>query len=212
MTRLARTDSRRYTKDALGFYTEPQWCTDAILTLPVFSGVKNVWDPCAGSGNVIRAVVASGREAQASDIARDERPYGADLPPCFQINFFGQSRLPARVDAIVSNPPYGESLEALRFIRHARALKPLVLAAFVDARFLFSGARHAFFNDPHTRPDINVILSDRPSCPPGDALAAGEVSASGGTQNYVWLIWAAFLRFGHTKTIWLRRPKAEEAE
>lgn len=191
----------------LDFYIEPEWCTAALLALPTFSLIDSVYDPCAGSGNVLKAAVALKFNVTGSDAVDRGR-----WPVC-QFQDVGYRRLQQcfgqvgnhRV-AIVSNPPYGGGDTAEEFIRHFVPMRSVeVVAVFVQTRFLHSGKRHALHTRDH-RPSIVAHLSDRPSCPPGDALLAGEVEAKGGTQDYTWLIYDKRGWDTNTRTVWLRRP------
>jgi hypothetical protein len=184
--------------DPLAFFIEPEWATDALLRLPFFSPIKVAWDPCCGSGNIVRAGRRAGLDMIGSDIA--DRGLDGQL----LLDFRKQKRMLGDADAIIFNPPYGSARLAKEFIAHARSLKPKLVAAFVENRFLASAGRYDFFMRDH-RPTCIAFLSDRPSCPPGDAFLAGEIKATGGKQDYCWLIWCDWLAGAPREPVWLRR-------
>lgn len=203
-----RTSS--YGRNALDFYIEPQWCTEALLALPTFSLIDGVIDPCCGSGNVLTAAKLTGRFIGGGDIdatragvlqTDDFRDYvNADL---------ARYRKSFGSIAVVSNPPYGGGDMAEALIRHFVPMRAVeVVAVFVQSRFLHSGKRYKLHAVDH-RPSIVAHLSDRPSCPPGDALLAGEIEAKGGSQDYCWLIYDKRGWDVSTRTVWLRKPAAK---
>ncbi len=189
-----------FPKDPLGFYIEQEWCTDLLLALPYFSLIQRALDPTCGSGNTLRAMRRAGIEAIGTDIA----PRMVDGKRVVQQDFRQLRKLPAGVQAIIFNPPYGSGVQAREFIEHALSLGPILVAALVETRFLSSGGRYTFFRD-HP-PTCIAILSTRPSCPPGEMLLAGEIKAKGGKQDYCWLIYANWVKDGRTDTVWLKRP------
>jgi hypothetical protein len=193
----------------LDFYIEPKWVTDVLLTLPCFSGVYAVYDPCAGSGNVLAAAADAGYSAFGSDLHADR---GGD--ELVDFNSVTDEALAAYAPfgslAVVSNPPYGRGDVAQQFVTHFLGLnRASLVAAFVQSRFLHSGGRHAFFT-AHP-PTCLAVLADRPSCPPGDAYLAGEIEAKGGSQDYCWLIYDKRGLDVSTRTVWLRRPTKARA-
>ena len=42
-----------WAKDKLGFYIEPQWCSERLFAVEKFAG--NIWDPACGLGRIIEA-------------------------------------------------------------------------------------------------------------------------------------------------------------
>jgi hypothetical protein len=205
-----------YDRDPLDFYIEPEWCTEALLALPTFSLIYGVLDPCCGSGNVVRAAWSSMRDACGTDIVdRGQLAKVALLEFGKQTNAsIRESFVPQIMHniAVVSNPPYGGGDMAEAFIRHFVPMRAAqVVAVFVQSRFLHSGKRHKLHAIDH-RPSVVAHLSDRPSCPPGDALLAGEIEAKGGSQDYCWLIYDRRGWDVSTRTVWLRRPTQTKKE
>lgn len=157
----------------------------ALLHEMGFARGSVIYDPCAGQGNILEAARRSGLRAVGTDIARrwTVEPWWwsgfRDFP-----NFGAPEGL--RFDAIVMNPPFARGIMTELFIRRALGIARVV-AAFVEMRFLFGStrARRLFQLEP---PQRVSLLCPRPSCPPGEALRAGQ-RAQGGRQDFVWMIW-----------------------
>jgi hypothetical protein len=56
-----------YARKALDHYETPEWVTQAVL--PHLGSKLHIWEPAAGSGKMVRALVAAGCTVEASDIA-----------------------------------------------------------------------------------------------------------------------------------------------
>ena len=184
-----------FERDALDWYQEPARVTTQLLTVESFG--SGVHDPCCGAGTIVRTLRDSGVEATGSDITRrcavarawwrGERDFLSDLTPR---------------SSICMNPPYfsGKGTEA--FIRRALTVASDKVCVFVDRRFLTGNARAAglYAEFPPTRV---WEITPRPSCPPGEWLAAGNVPG-GGTADYCWLVWNLAEPTGRTELGWLR--------
>jgi len=174
--------SHIWARDQYDFYVEPESCTAALLKVEAFYGT--VFDPCCGSGNIVRAFIRSGhRSVVGNDIVNrvgDLFWFGREidyLSDDFQV--IG--------DCTVMNPPYYRAKGTEAFIRKALKLSREKVAAFVDLRFL-TGARRANGLFKEHPPSRIYVLSPRPSCPPGSYLEAGN-KAGGGTSDWAWLVW-----------------------
>jgi hypothetical protein len=182
------------------WYCEPICVSTALFAAEKFDG--GIWDPACGGGNILFASIEAGMHAIGTDIVdRGIRGMGR-TDRC--VNFFERKKLSA--PNIVTNPPFGRAVLAEKFIRHAISLKPGKLAVFVDSRFMFGKARAAglFAEFPPTR---IWLITPRPSCPPGEYLAAGN-KAGGGTADYCWVVWEGPSLGGRsdwgTRAGWLR--------
>ena len=103
--------------------------------------------------------------------------------------------------SIVTNPPYGL---AEAFVRHALLPAEYNVAVLVQSKFPYSQRRHRLFSE---HPPARIyFLSDRPSMPPGDKLAADIVEAKGGKTDYLWKVWDRS-HLGPTTAYWLRKPR-----
>jgi hypothetical protein len=110
------------------FYATPACAVEALLrveNLPL-----RLWDPCCGSGTIVRVLRDSGREVIGSDLV--ER----GDPTCFGgRDFLLERKAPDGCRGIVANPPYKL---AEQFVAHALQLSPLVIMllrlAFLESK------------------------------------------------------------------------------
>lgn len=96
-----------------------------------------IWEPACGRGRMSRVLMAAGFRVTSTDLV--DRGFGTG-----GVDFLAARKL--RAPVIVTNPPYGEMVEA--FIRKARALGARYLALLVKADFFQAAgkaARHALF-------------------------------------------------------------------
>lgn len=167
-----------------GWYVEPTKATEFLLEREVLNGP--VWDPCCGMGNIVRSVLDTGLEAFGTDLV--ERPCSMGEPwwrgPW---DFLDERRWAVQpYRNIIMNPPYGGAKLAEAFIRHALTLDLNKVCAFVNSKFMFGAGRAAGLFKDH--PPLRAYpVTPRPSCPPGQHLLAGG-KASGGVENFVWLV------------------------
>ena len=97
-----------YERIELDAYETPEWVTEALL--PHIPRAMKIWEPAAGSGNMVKALEAGGHVVAASDIHDG-------------IDFLETPEDGYAFNAIVTNPPY---LLAQEFIEHAMECAPLV--------------------------------------------------------------------------------------
>jgi hypothetical protein len=55
-----------WAKEALGFYVEPQWCSERLFQVEQFDGA--IWDPACGLGRITEAARRVGYTSYATDI------------------------------------------------------------------------------------------------------------------------------------------------
>lgn len=211
------------TRHPWDWYVDESWCAEKLIeTLqgPLCGCYENwfgddlIWDPCCGLGNTLRPFIAHGHSVAGSDIeARTSDPLFL-----FEHDFLGDqiSLLDARENkSIVFNPPYsvqgGRKVKGLaeKFIRKAIELKANTIAALLPVKWLASEVRHKLFNEHPPR--FILILSERPSMPPGDVVEAlGNNAFRHGKVDFMWVVWERFAETepGETRTIWIEpRPK-----
>jgi hypothetical protein len=167
-------------RDPFDWYVEPTRVTEQLLTVERFVG--SIWDPACGQGNIIKTLRAAGHDAFGTDVVRR-----AGNPDWFagECDFLrGDARDAVNV---VTNPPFFRAKGTEAFIRHALAVVKGKVAVFTDIKFLASASRGEGLFREHP-PHRIWILSNRPSCPPGAYLAAGN-EAGGGTADWCWLVW-----------------------
>jgi len=193
-----------WSRDDYDWYVEPRQAALSLFETEDFEG--GVYDPACGGGNIVRAALECGLIAYGSDIVNR-----AGSPSWFvaELDFLscGDPKSPfyERYSNIVTNPPFYRAKGTEDFIRKALSLATRKVAVFASLPFLASGkrARGLFLEHPPTR---IWVLGDRPSCPPGEYLAAGN-KASGGTEDWCWIIYDKTEPFTGTKLGWLTRSK-----
>src|SRR5262245_44208828 len=173
-----------FARDSNDRYVEPRWCSARLFAVEHFDGA--VFDPCAGTGQILATAAAAGLDAA-----------GADISPCtggvMQIDFFTD---PAMVANIVSNPPYDAmgrfTLHALDRIENKLALLLPVARLNAAGSWLTSTPLRRVW-----------LLSPRPSIPPHSYLLAGH-KPEGGRVDFAWWVWQRGYR-GRPQLRWLSR-------
>jgi hypothetical protein len=150
------------------FYIEPPWVTEQLLDAVLFE--EPIHDPAAGFGTIVNVAKASGYEATGSDLV--DRGY--DYPVQDFLTDW------TRRSALIFNAPYRKN-EA--FIAHGLEVADAV-AAVVRVPFL-CGQKRYWKLYSIARPAVVLILSERPSMPPGGT----NIKPKGGTADYCWVVW-----------------------
>jgi hypothetical protein len=167
-----------YERRDLEKYFTPWWVTAAIadaVELPM-----PLWDPAAGTGDIINAINARryGAQTEATDISPDADWIG-------QQDFLGAHSTACRT--IITNPPFGDGGRlAVKFIEHALALtKPNrgKVAMLLRVDFDSAGGRRRLFAD-HPAFAAKYVLTRR------IRWANLPQSAAGPTQNHAWFVWS----------------------
>ncbi len=160
------------------WYVEPPWCVYMLTRhVPALLSVGRVHDPCCGGGTIPRVLAEMGVAVSGADLRVREPGWG-------QRDFLTD---PGPYDAIVTNPPYKQ---AQAIVEHAlKVVRPGgLVCALVQSKFLFSQRRHQLFTRPET--SLVLMLSRRPSMPPGEELAKhGEDIRGGGSLDFCWVVW-----------------------
>lgn len=162
MSQRASGFARRPNED----YPTPAWVAAAIAAYLRRARVTDVWEPAAGNGALAAALIAQGFRT----VATGHDFLQAASPPDIDI------------DAIVTNPPYGEDRRshlACSFIRHALALDVRIVAMLLRVDFDSGKTRRDIFGD---RPTFagKITLLDRIKWFEGP---------SGPSDNHAWFIW-----------------------
>lgn len=196
------------------WYVEQAWVTHRLLDmLPELERDVVYLDPACGLCTIPQALVDRGFSAFGTDIATrtDSALFLAEH------NFLGdQAQLLEAANglSIFMNPPFsyqdGKLVRGLAeaFVRRALAIATHKVAVLLPLKWLASAGRQRLFSE---FPPSVYILSERPSMPPGDKIAAiGARSAhKRGKVDYMWLVWdkrAPRLQFA--QTFWIPpRPK-----
>lgn len=157
-----------YQRNANDFYIEPRWCIEALIKAVPFRG--GIHDPACGTGKIPITFMAKGFFASGSDLI--DRGFGSS-----GINFLKDIHA---YENVVTNPPYNLSEE---FIINSLAHTKRRTAILARIAFLASQKRHALFTE--CPPEKVVILSRRPSIPPG----GHGIIPQGGKTDFCWIVW-----------------------
>ncbi|HEV8263247.1 MAG TPA: hypothetical protein VGQ19_21115, partial [Burkholderiales bacterium] len=57
-----------YERKERDLYETPEWVTQALLP-HIQSRVLDIWEPAAGSGKMVRALIAGGHKVEGSDVS-----------------------------------------------------------------------------------------------------------------------------------------------
>jgi hypothetical protein len=171
------------------FYCEPAWCVEALFQHLILR--DGVHDPCCGLGTIVDVAAGLGMGATGADIV--DRAGGR-----FPVQDFLSDE--TVYENIVINPPYRPA-EAI--IRHALAhVEPGGrVAVLVPIGFLASQRRYPLFARPDS--ELLVVLSRRPSLPPGELLLErGESVRRSGSTDYAWMAWRRGRKAGSARIRW----------
>lgn len=184
--------SHLWARDPDDWYIEPRWCGDALFAAVKFNDL--IVDPCCGLGRILDAA----KDAGYGTFGMDIRDRGAgDRHPFEQRDFF---TIEDCVPNIVCNPPYKY---AERFVAHCIAHVERKTAVLLRAQWANGGLRSRWLE---TLPLRHVLmLSPRPSMPPGAVVVAGE-RIGGGRDDYGWFVFERGYT-GRPEFGWARRPE-----
>jgi hypothetical protein len=180
---INRHKSANYIRDPHDRYVEDAACVDALLDWLKLAEGTEVYDPCAGTGNIVDRCNKHGLKARGSDLidrGREDIEPGIDFLSVINL---GMHR---RADWIISNPPFYHGDGHVQFHLSAWQVARYGVAMICPAPLLYSRKRQDFWRE--YRPAAILFLSRRPSMPPGEVLAAGG-KRGGGKEDYFWAIW-----------------------
>jgi hypothetical protein len=182
--------SHIWQRDDRDYYVEPQWVSARLFEVEDFDRTQILLDPCTGGfGNVARAAARAGYAVVAGDIV-DRGGY----PGAIVQDFLDRQSVPP---SVVGNPPFN-AVEA--FARHAIGLGARKTA------LIFPVARLNAARWLRTLPLRRVLLlTPRPSMPPGFVVARGE-KPGGGKVDFCWLIFESGF-VGAAELAWLHRDR-----
>ena len=180
------------------YYVEPEWCSARLFATEIFTGT--IIDPACGSGRIVRtarAARAAGHRVVGYDLV--QRSVGCIA----QENFLDTDY---ETDNIVSNPPFklcGKPRDFV-FVRKALDTAADKVALLLPLPWM-TGADKARYLQ--TTPLAKVlVLTPRPSMPPGPVIEAG-LPPGGGTEDFAWFIWSHGHK-GPPTLGWLNRDAA----
>jgi hypothetical protein len=123
LNHAAQSGQHPHAERGLDCYSTPAVAVEALLRaerLPHW-----IWEPCAGTGNIVEVLRTAGHATIASDIV------DRGFPLHFVGDFLAQKKVPAGVECILTNPPFKI---ITKFVAHALDLCP---RAIVLARLAF---------------------------------------------------------------------------
>jgi hypothetical protein len=162
--------TRDYPRQADEEYNTPPWVGVVIAHWLASQGVRTIWEPAPGRGQLSRALVACGFSVVET---------GGDFLQLPQTRDF---------DALVTNPPYGKRGElADAFIRHALKLEVPIAAFLLRVDADSAKSRRDIFRDC-PRFAGKIALLDR-------IVWFEREGGKSPSENHAWFIWH---RFGPT--------------
>lgn len=147
-------------REARDFYPTPPAVTRALYRRyePILSKTT-VWEPCAGDGAIVRALVDAGVP----------RVVGSDIEPLHPgiatLDVFAQKSLPSKIGAVVTNPPFEIAAQIIQHIQTMQGGPPHMMALVLKATFwharsrapLFAAHRPAAIHPLRWRPDFKGL-------------------------------------------------------
>ncbi|WP_024882403.1 SAM-dependent methyltransferase [Methylosinus sp. LW3] len=182
-----------WVRHPLDWYVEESWVDHRFFEEEGFEG--SICDPACGLGRVVEAARAAGY----NDV------WGEDLVSrsmfCDRVADFLSDEPPDQTpDNICCNPPFRKSRE---FVIRAREIARRKVAMILPLSWI-SGDRRSRWLE-RTFPRRVLIISPRPSMPPGPVILAG-LKARGGRTDFAWYIWERNY-VGEPSFGWLRRKR-----
>jgi len=127
--------SNHHEERGLDAYFSPPEAVWSLLRIEADHLPRQIWEPAAGDGAIVRPLRQAGYEVIASDVA----DYGLD--DCKVGVDYLRAKRPDKAEAVVTNPPYKL---AMRFAEKAIGEVPY-LALLLRTNFLESTSRMPFF-------------------------------------------------------------------
>jgi len=166
------TDKERQSED---FYATSPEAAEWLLKLENLD--KNIWEPCAGEGDLSKVFDAEGYNVYSTDLI--DRGYGIGGIDFLSANISGFD------GDIVTNPPYSFAQEV---IEKALSIIPIgnKVCMFLKVQFLEGKKRKQLFKD---NPPIRVwISSSRIMCAKNGDFE-GMKKGGGSAVAYAWYVW-----------------------
>lgn len=172
------------------FYRAPHdWYAEGVdVAAALFAAVEfegGIVDPACGRGSILVAAGLRDIPAWGGDVVDRS---GGEWPGCDEVVDFLTDDRPC--DNIVSNPPYKGDI-IWRFIDHALAVATDRVAFLLPLRWAASRTTaERLLRSPL---ESVLIVTPRPSIPPGAVVAKDPSARSGGSVDFAWYVW----RRGH---------------
>ena len=191
------TDVARPERHPQDWYVEQTWTVRALMGMIRLDPEFTYWDPCCGLGTIPCALFDAGLKAIGTDLV--DRWLASEPAHLFmgEHDFLGAQAHMAEYWpdlSIVFNPPYGCAEDIAEFcVRRALGIASGLVCALLPIRWRASEKRFPFFQQ---FPPLQILeFCDRPSMPPGTALAdvdpkTGKLTAwRRGKTDFAWYVW-----------------------
>lgn len=164
------------------YYTPDAFARVAVATLGGLHGVR-CWEPHAGGGAFVRALVEAGADTHWSDADPDAPVYQRDRPDLVRVSCGHEAcdalhgwpfTMRERPAWVIGNPPFNE---AQAHVEMALRTATVGVAFLLRLAFLEGAKRRAFWSQ-HRPAEVHV-LSERPSFTGGSTDSAA----------YGWFVW-----------------------
>lgn len=182
---MKQKKAHTWDRDENNFYVDPPSCAHALFNVEPFE--HRITDPCCGMGNIVRAALDYGYEADGFDLVNRSQHWG-DGPFLCGIDFLSDKFYPNGLGDVVFNPPYGRGEPGQMRLEEQCIDRALQLAQGKVAALLrldWLAARRDFLS---TSGLMRVwIVTPRPSMPPGKLVAEGKRPEKG-FHDYAWYV------------------------
>lgn len=168
-----------YARKDRDLYQTPEQHTQLLERFLPTRALQRIWEPAAGSGQMVDVFQTWGAGWYASDV----HPLADGID---QANFFNFRDAPHKATAIITNPPYRDGL-AQKFIEHAlKLMKPCegVVAMLLSDTYDFGVTRRHLFAE-HPAFCKKIALHKRIIWFPAPE---GEKQV-GPSQYHAWYLW-----------------------
>jgi hypothetical protein len=174
------------------WYVEPSWVSERLFATESFRG--NIVDPACGLGRIVDAARSAGLHALGMDIVSRSIACSAEID-FLHVSWWAKG---ARVDNIVSNPPFKH---AQRFVELALERADRKIAMLLPSKWIHGDGRSRWLAGTPLRRVL--FITPRPSMPPGPVIEAG-IAPGGGKADFAWFVWHVGFD-GRPELGWLRR-------
>lgn len=160
------------------YQTEP-WVTEALLRHFPVDGMA-VWEPAAGNHLMADVLAEHAGSVYTSDIATYSRRHD-EVYDFLKHDFVAYPKWEyPKVDAIITNPPYGKgNRDARLFAEYALTRCKGLVALLLTAKFDFGNTRHHLFGG-NARFAAKIALTNRISW---------TLDGTTGTEDHAWYVW-----------------------
>lgn len=155
-------------------YETPAVAVESLLRIERLP--HSIWEPACGPGAIARVLRQHGHDVLATDLV----DYASTDQNAARRDFLLEQSLPCGIEAIVTNPPYKNSLE---FVRHALNLCPKVIM-LLRLAFLESDRRTPIL-DNGTLARVHVYRKRLPMM----HRAGWEGRKANSGMAFAWFIW-----------------------